>query len=376
MTFWAASGRFANTAFLCVCVDPDGLGTAKEFSKLYFGSAPGTLVNGYIDSQKDFPDFQAQLGCQGFTIFDGSHKMVVNKTLPWVQYRDDAFRDLEGKLMRIIQPNFENPLGAPIGQSVRIVNLTSDAGKHLNGQVGEVAGSLENGRFVVKLPDGAKSFLPENLEDATGAPIGARMRVAGLTSEKGAELNGQIGNVLGGTSSGRYLVKLPGGTMALRVENLQTVSASEEDAELLKALPSVDHQDMDSQHETCLDALRLLLSKLSVQSLRRVRDELKHHFDEEEALMREAGFGAREPQEASCCGGGCEEKKKAPDYSAQGSHIKDHNRIVALAEDALASLTGACESGEGSVPRNVAVAICRGFADHATLYDALYAGKL
>lgn len=368
MVLWATSGRFPNAAFLCVCVDPDAWGTAREFSKLYFATAPRALFNGYIDNQLDFPTFQAQLGCQGFIIFDASHRLVVSRTLPWMQYREGAFRDLEGKLMQVLQPNFENPLDAPLGQQVKVVNLTSAAGMQFNGQVGDVVGSSSNGRYMVKLSDCTKAFRVENLEDATGAPVGLQVKVVGLTSAKGMELNGQVGEVLGGTSSGRYLVKLATGTRSLCAANVQEIPMTDEDADFLKALPAVNHAAMDSQHESCIDALKSLMHTLSVQALRQARDELKHHFQEEEELLRQSGFGTE-----AC--GNCRVENKS-DFSALGSHIADHSRIIALADDALVSLQNACDASEGAVPRGIAAKICKSFAEHATLYDALYVGKL
>eukprot|EP00440_Ansanella_granifera_P002005 gb/GFBE01002170.1/.p1 GENE.gb/GFBE01002170.1/~~gb/GFBE01002170.1/.p1 ORF type:complete len:378 (+),score=83.18 gb/GFBE01002170.1/:1-1134(+) len=370
MVFWANSGRFPGAAFMCICVDPNALGTAKEFSQLYFSAAPASLINGYIDKQEDFPSFQAQLGCQGFVIFDSSCTIVVPRTLPWLQHRDNAFRDVEGKVMQMLQPNFENPLNAPIGQSVRVVNLTSEAGQKLVGQVGEVVGSSSNGRYMVKLPDCTKALRAENLEDAMGAPVGKRVRVAGLTSAKGSALNGLSGEVLGGTSTGRYLVKLESGTMALLPENVVEIASNGEEEELLSTLPSVGHEGMDQQHDSCVSTLRTLLSKLSVQSLRRVRDELVHHFAEEETLLRGSGFGS------DTCDSCAEQASATSGFSALGSHIKDHHRIIAMAEDALTSLKDACESAEGSVPKAVALDMCKAFAEHATLYDALYEGKV
>jgi len=154
MAAWASGGKFPNAAFLCICVDPNALATAKEFGQLYFGSAPNSLLNGFIDSQADFPKFQAQLGCQGFIIYNSANQIVTPKTLPFMQYREGAFRDVEGKLCQLLQPAApQNPLNAPLGQHVKIVKLTSSSGMLLNGQLGEVVGSTENGRFLVKIGD-------------------------------------------------------------------------------------------------------------------------------------------------------------------------------------------------------------------------------
>ena len=83
---------------MIVCSSPNRIFSTKEFAKLYFGGAPASLVNGFIDRREDFPDFEVQLGCGGFIIFDGTPSLVTRKTLPWGEYRDRAFLDLEAKL--------------------------------------------------------------------------------------------------------------------------------------------------------------------------------------------------------------------------------------------------------------------------------------
>lgn len=368
MVAWAASGRFPNAGFFCVCVDPDALGTAREFSQLYFKSAPSNLVNGFIDSRKDFPNFQAQLGCQGFVVFDSKHQLVVQSTLPWTQYRDGAFRDLEGKLLRVLEPPApENPLNAPVGQRVKIAGLASASGAELNGLLGTVVGSSANGSFIVNLGDCTKDFQPENLEDAGTAPVGKHVRVVGLTSEKGQALNGQIGEVRGSADGGCYLVRFDKSTMSLLPANLEEVLAKgAEEEDLWKGVPSVNHEGMDHQHTSCIDALRLLAQTLTVQSLRRARDELASHFEDEETLLRNVGFDVS-------AGGDC--KSANPEFSAFASHVKDHRRIVAIADEALSALSNACHI-EGAVPKAVAVNLSRGFVEHAEMYDALYVDKL
>lgn len=361
MAAWAARGGFNNAGFLCICVDPNALGTAKEFAQLYFGSAPATLLNGFIDDRQDFPNFQAQLGCQGFILLDGStHRIVASKTLPWSQHRDRAFRDVEAKLGSMLQPALPgNPLGAPVGQHVRVVNLASAAGEMLNGQSGEVVGSSENGRFLVKLASKTMGLRPENLEDVLGAPVGRTVRVAGLTSEKGQKFNGQLGEVLGGTSAGRYIVRLAEGTISFRPENLEEASPADDEPQA-PVVPSVGHEAMDAQHEACSQALGELVRSLTVPALRSAREELAAHFAEEEALLMNSGFGHSEGTMAS----------------AMQNHVTDHQRIVGLADDTLASLRSACEASEGAVPKAAAAELCKAFEEHARLYDALYEGKL
>eukprot|EP00928_Gymnodinium_smaydae_P070586 TRINITY_DN54393_c0_g1_i1.p1 TRINITY_DN54393_c0_g1~~TRINITY_DN54393_c0_g1_i1.p1 ORF type:complete len:370 (-),score=73.52 TRINITY_DN54393_c0_g1_i1:331-1440(-) len=364
MMAWAKSGKFGKTLFLCVCVDPNALGTAKEFAQLYFVGSPESLMNGFIDNRSDSPNFQAQLGCQGFIMFDSQHKLATSRTSPWLDYRDAAFRDVEGRLGRLLAPpESKNPANAPIGHYVRVVNLTSAAGASLNGQLGEVVGSTEDGRFHVKLADGTKALKPGNLEDANGAPVGLRMKVLGLTSAKGMELNEKVGEVLGGTSNGRYLLKLSDAVVALLPANLQDVGGEEDVGPTQASVPSVGHSDMDAQHDSCTRALELLAKDPTVKALHVVRKELAEHFDEEETLLKQSSLAAAEGAQ----------------FSAFDSHVADHKRILAIADDALQRLQCVCQKSDalgGTVPRKVAQDLCASFVQHATLYDALYEGEL
>lgn len=354
------SGSFNDVGFLCVCVDSNALPTAVDFSRNYFTGAPKSLLNAYIDNQADFPSFQAQLGCQGFIIFDGAGQIKVPSTSAWMQHRDRAFRDVESKL-RVLLPKAP----APVGRKVRVAGLTSAKGLELNGQVGEVLGASGHDRWLVRLA-GAETPIamrPENLDDAM---VGRRVRVAGLTSAKGSALNGQVGDVAGRAENGRLLVRLGAETVAIRSENLEELTEAEQDEGDLAAVASVNHDGMDKDHELCADALRALLQSLSVPSLRRARDELAGHFEREEVLLREEGFGASAAPDSALGG----------TFSALDGHVADHQRIVAIADDALGKLEGACDSIEGSVPKAVATDLARAFREHATLYDSLYADKL
>jgi len=353
-------GNFNDVGFLCVCVDSDALRTAVDFSRNYFRGAPKSLINAYIDSQADFPSFQAQLGCQGFIIFDGAGQMKVPSTAPFMQHRDRAFRDVEGKL-RAILPRIQ----PPIGRKVRVAGLTSAKGLELNGRLGEVLGASGHDRWLVQLEgaDTSMAMRPENLDDAM---VGRRVRVGGLSSAKGSALNGQVGEVAGRAESGRLLVRLCADTVAIRAENLEELSEAEQDQEDLAAVASVHHEGMDKDHEACAEALRDLLRILSVPSLRKARDELAEHFEREETLLRESGFGAAmSPDDAM-----------GSKFSAMEGHVGDHQRIIAIADEALGKLDGACDSIEGAVPKVVATDLCRAFREHANLYDSLYAEKL
>jgi len=125
---------------------------------------------------------------------------------------------------------------------------------------------------------------------------------------------------------------------------------------------SVGHRDMDAEHDKCAAALHSLREKLTVASLRVARSEISAHFRHEEQLLRAADFGAA--------------RLGMIGFSPLEGHVKDHERIVGLADEALANLQAACENVEGNVPKRVATQLAQAFVEHAELYDSLYVGKV
>jgi len=72
---------------------------------------------------------------------------------------------------------------------------------------------------------------------------------------------------------------------------------------------SVDHE-----HEECINSLQQLLKRPSVEELETAIDILKAHFQSEESMMQEHGFGGNINSS----------------FSAIHSHIKDHEKIIEL----------------------------------------------
>jgi len=361
MVAWAAEARFKKAGFFCICVDrKDPSGTAKEFREHYFAAAPESLVNGYIDSDEDFPNFDAQLGCQGFIIFNSKHEIVENSSLPYLAHRERAFRRLEYQLLGLLGTGTlpaDNPIGAPIGQLVKIKGIESDPDGSLNGLQGEVDGSEVSGAYIVIVGGERKRVRPANLEDATGAPVGKSMRLTGV-GDLWSKYNGQDGEVLGGTASGRVIVQVGEMQICINAKNLQEMPSDANNIlDLFSKVGSVGHEGMDAEHQECIGALKGLSSNLTVQSLRKARQMLKEHFDEEEKLLRESSFGGGDD---------------GP-FSALRGHLKDHDRIIRLADNALATLSSACD---GTVPKSLAAKLCKAFVEHATMYDSLYDGQL
>lgn len=76
-------------------------------------------------------------------------------------------------------------------------------------------------------------------------------------------------------------------------------------------LPSVGVDSMDHEHEQCEEALSLLLSKPSIHSLTTVMELLTEHFQHEETLMKQSGFG-----------------NPGEEFSPFANHVRDHERIL------------------------------------------------
>lgn len=95
--------------------------------------------------------------------------------------------------------------------------------------------------------------------------------------------------------------------------------------------PSVGIASMDHEHESCAKALMALLNYPSKPNLRLVIKELQSHFAHEEALMVTYGFGgtAGDP------------------FSALTGHVKDHKRILDIAENGLKDVIVDASSSSG-----------------------------
>ena len=79
---------------------------------------------------------------------------------------------------------------------------------------------------------------------------------------------------------------------------------------------------MDEEHESCTLALTELLRDPTSANLVWVLQELEDHFQHEETLMRQHGFGG-DPTSS---------------FSALTSHVVDHERILDMARQELERL--------------------------------------
>lgn len=138
--------------------------------------------------------------------------------------------------------------------------------------------------------------------------------------------------------------------------------------------PSVGVPAMDGEHEECVQSLNDLLQFPTVTNLRQVLHDLQTHFAHEEHLLKAHSFGG-----GGGGGGGGGDAAQPASFSALSSHVKDHERILNVARNALSwqeksTETGMCYVG-GDLP-TVAQKLAKAFVAHASTFDALYEGQI
>lgn len=163
-----------------------------------------------------------QLGCNGFIIVDRNGKVICDKTLPFMEYREAAFEYLLDMLDVV--------LATP-------------------GSTEKIAKRLQSMPTVKQ------------------------------------ETNCNSGGCSSGTCSLPKKRKCndPDGKCSLEKDSGQ--KSSEEAVSELAKIVSVHHAELDRQHHLCADALEQLRLKCDVSSLRQVLDCYKMHFEYEENLL-------------------------------------------------------------------------------------------
>mmetsp|Transcript_27373 Transcript_27373/g.59816 ORF Transcript_27373/g.59816 Transcript_27373/m.59816 type:complete len:128 (+) Transcript_27373:1067-1450(+) len=117
---------------------------------------------------------------------------------------------------------------------------------------------------------------------------------------------------------------------------------------------------MDAEHQECVELINALAEHRSRAALEAVLSEFLGHFQHEEAMLEECGFGG---------GGG--------QFSALESHKKEHQRILRMLEHQLAELpAGGADTDAPDGPKVVSAAFVRqvisDFVEHAEHYDSKY----
>lgn len=365
MNRWAASGKYADCNFLCICVlgDSSAVGLAKEFGQQMKLTH---CVNGFVTNEAGLPEY-GQLGCRGFIVLDEEHRVVSRMTSPFMEVRNLAFKHVE-VLLDAVTSKSPLPKVCP-GESVEIIEAPSEL-PQLKGEKGMVveqrgddAGvAMLFGRFrgrVMKVPVRMLAKLydeDEEMSEEEGAPQGGQGVVMscgpggcgpGAVCVPKGGCDKEVCDEQGGCGQGDGCDKA---TCDKVDEPMATEEALDGDfvAEALQ-LKSVKVASMDAEHDECASALRLLVSEPTPASLQAVLRCLSEHFEHEEALFEQVGFGAHAQER----------------FSAKKTHIEDHRRILSKVQQKLAS-------GEARVPAAFLRELLQDFHEHTSRYDVQY----
>lgn len=119
---------------------------------------------------------------------------------------------------------------------------------------------------------------------------------------------------------------------------------------------SVNHAEMDLQHERCVAGFAALQETCSLESLQQLICVLEEHFSCEERLMDQLLYSER---------GG--EGGFSAETGARKSHWAEHARMLREARQQLA---------DGVVSAAFVATAVREFEEHSELYDSVYAAQL
>jgi len=317
MDRWAATVKY-DVNFICACVLGDA--SAGRLSR-QFGRELKLkhTINGYIDNRKDMPAW-GQLGCSGFIILDEKHQVVSHETSAFMEVRDLAFRHVEA-ILDALSEKRPLPYACP-GEMVRLLPAFQGAagaqGVCLKVEGDVLAVQLLSGpqrNRVVQVPVAAV----RKLGDETEEPVATKRRTDG--DNEGA--------------SDAALLDKSFVSEALR-------------------LPSVQVPSMDEEHAECAWLLEQLVAQKSATALKNVLDCFVEHFEHEESLFDEFGFGEHVNER----------------LSAKKSHKNDHARLLAKIRQQLAS------SRSEATPAAFVREVIEDFHEHATKYDVLYGDHL
>lgn len=356
MNSWAAEGKY-DCHFLCVCVlgDRSAWPLAREMSN---EMQLTHCVNGFVDNEADLPSY-GQLGCKGFIVLDAEHQVISKGTSAFMQVRDLAFEHVEALLDAICG---QKPLPSLCpGEQVQIIeaphaNLMGSTGVCTAFGDGKVKLGLLDGPLrgkLVQLPMSAVRKV--GLEDsrsgsgcATGGCSTGGCNTGGCGTGDAAKCDGS-GNCGAAGNCG-------GGSGACEGEAGDGAALDSDFVAASLDLVSVKVPSMDDEHSECAEALRRLAAERSGAALQAVLACLSSHFNHEEALFEEFGFGAHANER----------------FSAKKTHIEDHHRILEKLQRQLALLV----EPAATVPTGTIREVLQDFHEHTSRYDVQYADQL
>mmetsp|Transcript_18905 Transcript_18905/g.53876 ORF Transcript_18905/g.53876 Transcript_18905/m.53876 type:complete len:390 (-) Transcript_18905:452-1621(-) len=383
MNNWAKEGRF-DCHFLCVCVlgDQSAYSLSKEMS---LRMKLSHCVNGFIDNDQDMPTY-GQLGCRGFIILDSEHRLVSPGTSAFMEVRDLAFDHVEalldavcagrpppkvcpGEYIVLEQPPPERPdLKGAQGMCVKVEGSSVHFGfmsGPLRGRMMAIPMSAV-GRMAPVVDEGGC-----NSGKCGPGGCGPQGCADGKCGD-GACADGKCGP--GGCapgSCGPGGCKSDGGCQPGAACGAEGACASggcdgaggcdgrggcldQSIIDQALDIDSVKVPSMDAEHAECARVLRELASRRTRESLEAVLQCVGGHFEHEEALFTEYGFGAHSNAK----------------LSAANSHAEDHKRILNKIRGCLQATSDAL------LPGDFILELLQDFHEHTTRHDSQYAEPL
>jgi len=247
--------KYSELRFICVCVESQRV--AKMFDSIFQFQH---CWNAYIPGREYMPRGYGQLGCSGFIIADQKGNFISRRTKRFLDYGQEAFRDVE----TILQYELDALQLAQKSAKGEAVVATIMEGR--------------DGKEVSIVPSTKRAKLSEPEEE-----------------KKEISLEERLNSFLNDHATG---------------------------------IDMVDHE-----HGECITALQHLLKRLAVDELETAVFILKAHFESEEHMMKQHGFGG--------------DVKSS--FSAIRSHIADHQKIIKIGMvelQRIKALRGSCTTGE------------------------------
>lgn len=327
------------------------MGLAREMGKQMKLSH---CVNGYVESQEDLPNY-GQLGCSGFIILDADHRAVSTSTSAFMEVRQLAFKHVE-TLLDAVRLDQAVPAVCP-GEFCHLL-YPPRGQERLKGEPGVCVAATadEDGEMVLTLAMVGQRSRGKTVE----VPLPAVTKIGEEEEASGGDNSG------GGCDTGSCGTKGSCNTGSCGTGDCNKAecaqggcddSAASLDDEFVASsldLVSVEVPSMDAEHEECAAAFRELVRDRSDAALQRARDCLSEHFDHEEALFDQYGFG----------------EHVNANLSAKKTHIEDHKRI-------LAKIRVQLQRGQGGrVPAGFIRELLTDFHEHTSLYDVQYSKVL
>lgn len=387
MNNWAKQGRYSCN-FLCICVlgDQSAYGLCREMSKQMKLTH---CVNGFIDNDEDMPEY-GQLGCKGFIVLDEHHRVVSASTSAFMQVKDLAFEHVEALLNAVVA---HQPLPLVCPGEYMVLEQPPKERPELKGSQGicvKVEGPSVQFAFLAGPLRGRVLQLPATAVAKLGAASGGSDCSSGGCSDGkcGPGACGPGGCAPGACEPGGCGPGAcadgsckpgdcgpgqcgPGGCGPGAKDCGQgdcggtggcDGSGACLDSAFVEAsldVHSVKVPSMDAEHAECIEALRELVSLRTFSALEAVLEELSSHFEHEESLFVEYGFGAHVNEQ----------------LSARKSHAEDHRRILDKIRGLLSVAASAAVPMKG-VPPSFIRELLQDFHEHTSRYDAQYAEPL